>query len=125
MRILLTSILLAKPDIMLLDEPTNHLDTESMEWLESYLKNYPGTIIAISHDRFFLDKIALQIAELSSCNIHIYKGNYSYYLNEKDRRHAALKKEMELQKAQIKKIEEFVERFRYKATKACSGAKPH
>jgi ATP-binding cassette subfamily F protein 3 len=118
MRILLASILLAKPDIMLLDEPTNHLDTESMEWLESYLKNYTGTIIAVSHDRFFLDKIAVQIAELSSCNIHIYKGNYSYYLTEKDRRHAALKKEMELQKAQIKKIEEFVERFRYKATKA-------
>ncbi|MCX5850365.1 MAG: ABC-F family ATP-binding cassette domain-containing protein [Deltaproteobacteria bacterium] len=118
MRILLTSILLVKPDIMLLDEPTNHLDTESMEWLESYLKNYKGTIITVSHDRFFLDKIALQIAELSSYNIHIYKGNYSYYLNEKDRRHAALKKEMELQKSQIKKIEEFVERFRYKATKA-------
>ena len=89
-----------------------------MEWLESYLKDYPGTIIVISHDHFFLDKIAMQIAELSSCNIHIYKGNYSYYLNEKEKRHAALKKEMELQKAQIKKIEEFVERFRYKATKA-------
>jgi ATP-binding cassette subfamily F protein 3 len=118
MRVLLTSILLAKPDIMLLDEPTNHLDTESMEWLESYLKGYPGTIITVSHDRFFLDKIAQQIAELSSCNIHIYKGNYSHYLTEKDRRHAALKKEMELQKAQIKKIEAFVERFRYKATKA-------
>jgi ATP-binding cassette subfamily F protein 3 len=118
MRILLTSILLARPDIMLLDEPTNHLDTESMEWLESYLKDYPGTIIVISHDRFFLDKIALQIAELSSFNIHIYKGNYSHFLKEKERRHAALKKEMELQKAQIKKIEEFVESFRYKATKA-------
>jgi ATP-binding cassette subfamily F protein 3 len=118
MRILLTSILLAKPDIMLLDEPTNHLDTESMEWLESYLKDYPGTIIVISHDRFFLDKIALQIAELSYCNIHIYKGNYTYYLDQKEMRLAALKKEMELQKAQIKKIEEFVERFRYKATKA-------
>ena len=118
MRILLTSILLAKPDIMLLDEPTNHLDTESMEWLESYLKDYPGTILVVSHDRFFLDKIALQIAELSSLNIHIYKGNYSDYLKEKERRHAALKKELELQKAQIKKIEEFVERFRYKATKA-------
>jgi ATP-binding cassette, subfamily F, member 3 len=118
MRILLTSILLSKPDIMLLDEPTNHLDTESMEWLESYLKDYPGTIIVVSHDHFFLDKIAMQIAELSACNIHIYKGNYSYYLTEKEKRHAALKKEMELQKAQIKKIEEFVERFRYKATKA-------
>jgi len=118
MRILLTSILLAKPDIMLLDEPTNHLDTESMEWLESYLKDYPGTIMVISHDHFFLDKIAMQIAELSSYNIHIYKGNYSYYLKEKEKRYAALKKEMELQKAQIKKVEEFVERFRYKATKA-------
>ena len=118
MRILLTSILLAKPDIMLLDEPTNHLDTESMEWLESYLKDYPGTILVISHDRFFLDKIALQITELASCHIHIYKGNYSHFLKEKERRHAALKKEMELQKAQIKKIEEFIERFRYKATKA-------
>ncbi|PKN08981.1 MAG: ABC transporter ATP-binding protein, partial [Deltaproteobacteria bacterium HGW-Deltaproteobacteria-7] len=118
MRILLTSILLARPDIMLLDEPTNHLDTESMEWLESYLKDYPGTILVISHDHFFLDKIATQIAELSNRHIHIYKGNYTYYLAEKERRLEALKKEMELQKAQIRKIEEFVERFRYKASKA-------
>jgi ATP-binding cassette subfamily F protein 3 len=118
MRILLTSILLAQPDIMLLDEPTNHLDTESMEWLESYLKDYPGTILVISHDHFFLDKITTQIAELSNRRISIYKGNYTYYLAEKDRRLEALKKEMELQKAQIKKIEEFVERFRYKASKA-------
>ncbi|NMD04635.1 MAG: ABC-F family ATP-binding cassette domain-containing protein, partial [Deltaproteobacteria bacterium] len=118
MRILLSGILLMCPDIILLDEPTNHLDTESMEWLESFLKDYKGTIIAISHDRFFLDKIALQIAELSSGHIHIYQGNYSYYLQEKERRHEALKKEMELQKAHIKDIERFVERFRYKATKA-------
>jgi ATP-binding cassette subfamily F protein 3 len=118
MRILLTSILLARPDIMLLDEPTNHLDTESMEWLESYLKDYPGTILVVSHDHFFLDKIATQIAELANRHIHIYKGNYTYYLAEKERRLEALKKEMELQKAQIKKIEEFVERFRYKASKA-------
>ncbi len=118
MRILLASILLAQPDIMLLDEPTNHLDTESMEWLESYLREYPGTIIVISHDRFFLDKIVSQIAELAARHIHIYKGNYSHYLQEKERRHAALRKEQELQKAQIKKIEDFVERFRYKATKA-------
>ncbi|MEE9912428.1 MAG: ABC-F family ATP-binding cassette domain-containing protein [Deltaproteobacteria bacterium] len=118
MRILLTAILLEQPDIMLLDEPTNHLDTESMEWLESYLKDYPGTILVISHDHFFLDKIATQIAELTNRRIQIYKGNYTYYLAEKDRRLEALKKEMELQKAQIKKIEEFVERFRYKASKA-------
>lgn len=118
MRILLASILLAEPDIMLLDEPTNHLDTESMEWLESYLKDYPGTIIVISHDRFFLDKIVTQVAELAARHLHIYKGNYSHYLDEKEKRHAALRKEQELQKAQIKKIEDFVERFRYKATKA-------
>jgi len=118
MRILLTSILLSQPDIMLLDEPTNHLDTESMEWLESYLKDYPGTILVVSHDHFFLDKIATQIAELAGRRIHLYSGNYTYYLAEKQRRREALKKEMELQKAQIKKIEDFVERFRYKATKA-------
>jgi ATP-binding cassette, subfamily F, member 3 len=118
MRILLTSILLARPDIMLLDEPTNHLDTESMEWLESYIKDYPGTILVVSHDHFFLDKIATQIAELANRQIHIYKGNYSYYLAEKDRRLEALKKEMELQRAEIKKIEAFVDRFRYKASKA-------
>jgi ATP-binding cassette subfamily F protein 3 len=118
MRILLASILLAEPDIMLLDEPTNHLDTESMEWLESYLKDYLGTIIVISHDRFFLDKIVTQVAEIAARHLHIYKGNYSYYLTEKDRRLAAMCKRQELQKSQIKKIEDFVERFRYKATKA-------
>ena len=118
MRILLTSILLARPDIMLLDEPTNHLDTESMEWLEAYLKEYSGTILVVSHDHFFLDKIATQIAELANRRIHLYPGNYTHYLSEKERRFETLRKEMELQKAQIKKIEDFVERFRYKATKA-------
>lgn len=118
MRILLSSILLSRPNIMLLDEPTNHLDTESMEWLESYLKDYEGTLVTISHDRFFLDKIISQIAELSSGQLNIYKGNFSYYLKEKERRRDALKKEMELQRAQIKKTELFIERFRYKATKA-------
>jgi ATP-binding cassette subfamily F protein 3 len=118
MRILLTAILLDEPDIMLLDEPTNHLDTESMEWLESYLRDYHGTIIVISHDHFFLDKIVTQIAELAGRRINLYKGNYTYFLAEKERRQEALAKEMELQKAQIKKTEEFVERFRYKASKA-------
>lgn len=118
MRIMLAVILLSGPDIMLLDEPTNHLDTESMEWLESYLKNYTGTLITISHDRVFLDKIVNQIAELSNQNITLYKGNYSYYLREKEKRLEALKKDMELKRAEIKRTQEFVERFRYKATKA-------
>ena len=118
MRIMLAVILLSRPDVMLLDEPTNHLDTESLEWLESWLKDYPGTIVAIAHDRVFLDKIVTVIAELANRTITLYKGNYSYYLSEKERRREALKKEMELQRAEIKRIREFIERFRYKATKA-------
>jgi ATP-binding cassette, subfamily F, member 3 len=118
MRIMLAIILLSRPDIMLLDEPTNHLDTESLEWLESWLKDYPGTIVTIAHDRVFLDKIVTVIAELANRTITLYKGNYSYYLREKERRREALKKEMELQRAEIKRIKEFIERFRYKATKA-------
>ncbi|PKN60006.1 MAG: ABC transporter ATP-binding protein, partial [Deltaproteobacteria bacterium HGW-Deltaproteobacteria-11] len=98
MRILIALILLSAPDIMLLDEPTNHLDTESMEWLESYLKDYPGTILTIAHDRVFLDKIVNQICELSNHRLTVFKGNYSYYLAEKERRLEALKKQMALQR---------------------------
>ncbi len=118
MRILLAVILLSQPDIMLLDEPTNHLDTESMEWLEGYLKDYPGTMITVAHDRFFLDKMATTIAEISQGRLALYKGNYSYYLREKEKRLAALEKERLLQQGEIKKTEEFIERFRFKATKA-------
>jgi len=118
MRIMLAVILLSRPDIMLLDEPTNHLDTESLEWLESWLKDYPGTIVTIAHDRVFLDKIVTVIAELANRTITLYKGNYSYFLAEKERRREALKKEMDLQRAEIKRIKEFIERFRYKATKS-------
>ncbi|MCX5825699.1 MAG: ATP-binding cassette domain-containing protein [Deltaproteobacteria bacterium] len=118
MRIMLAVILLSRTDIMLLDEPTNHLDTESLEWLESWLKDYPGTIVTIAHDRVFLDKIVTVIAELANRTITLYKGNYSYFLAEKERRREALKKEMELQRAEIKRIKDFIERFRYKATKS-------
>ena len=118
MRILLAALLLARPDILLLDEPTNHLDTESMEWLESYLRDYPGTMIAIAHDRYFLDKLAGQIVELAQGRITAYAGNFSAYLTEKERRLDALRKEMALQRAEIKRTEAFIERFRFKATKA-------
>jgi len=117
-RALLAKLLLSNPDLLLLDEPTNHLDTESLEWLESYLKDYPGTILTIAHDRVFLDKIVNQIAELSNHRLTVFKGNYSYYLAEKERRLEALKKQMALQRSEIKKTQEFVERFRFKATKA-------
>jgi len=76
MRIFLTSLLLSSPDILLLDEPTNHLDTESLEWLENWLMKFPGTIITVSHDRYFLDKLVTQIAELDHYKLTIYKGNF-------------------------------------------------
>ncbi len=79
MRIFLAVILLSAPDIMLLDEPTNHLDTESMEWLEGFLRGYDGTLLAISHDHMFLDKMVGQIAELERGRLTLYKGDYSHY----------------------------------------------
>lgn len=118
MRILLSVILLSCPDIMLLDEPTNHLDTESMEWLENYLKDYPGCLITVSHDHMFLDKMVNQIAELSRGKLTLYRGNYTYYLQEKELRREVLEKSMIRQQEEIRRIEQFVERFRYKATKA-------
>jgi len=118
MRIILASILLSSPDIILLDEPTNHLDTESLEWLESWLLNFSGTIMVISHDRYFMDKLMTQIAELAHQRLTIYQGNFSYYLKEKEKRHELLKKEAKNQQEKIAKTEDFIERFRYKNTKA-------
>ena len=118
MRIFLAVILLSEPEIMLLDEPTNHLDTESMEWLENFLRNYRGTLLAISHDHMFLDKMVNQIAELDRGKITIFKGNYSYYLKEKEKKAEALQKRRELQKAEIKRIQAYIDRFRAKASKA-------
>ena len=118
MRIFLAVILLSEPDIMLLDEPTNHLDTESMEWLEGFLRGYDGTLLAISHDHMFLDKMVGQIAELDRGRLTIYKGDYSHYLKEKRRQEAALEKKRELQKAEIKRIQAYIDRFRAKASKA-------
>jgi len=118
MRIILASILLSSPDIVLLDEPTNHLDTESLEWLEGWLLNFSGTIIVISHDRYFMDKLMTQIAELAHQKLTIYQGNFSYYLKEKEKRHELLQKEAKNQQEKITKTEAFIERFRYKNTKA-------
>ena len=118
MKVLLASILLSNPDIMLLDEPTNHLDTENMEWLENYLHEYQGTIVAISHDRRFLDKITQQTFEIFQGKMNVYHGNYSFYLKEKNLRKQMIENEMDSQQKKIEKTEAFIERFRYKATKA-------
>ena len=118
MKILLASILLSNPDIMLLDEPTNHLDTENMEWLEKYLEDYPGTLVTISHDRRFLDKITQLTFEIFNGKLNLYHGNYSFYLKEKDQKRLLIEKEAETQRKKIEKTEAYIERFRYKATKA-------
>lgn len=117
-RLSLALILLQAPDIMLLDEPTNHLDTESMEWLENYLNNYRGTIITISHDRRFLDKIVNTILEIARGRFTLYAGNYAYYEVEKVKRLELLEKEVESQLAERERVLQFVDRFRYKASKA-------
>lgn len=118
MRILLAEILLAAPDITLLDEPINHLDTESLEWIEDYLNTYTGTLIVVAHDRVFLDKTVKQIAELSNGKIEIYKGNYSMYVKEKEKRVLAREQALALQEAELERIKTFVEKFRYKASRA-------
>lgn len=118
MRLHLAALLLRKPDVLLLDEPTNHLDTESMEWLEGWLSAFRGIIVAVSHDRRFLDKICTSVAELSMGKISLFKGNFSEYLDERERRLEELKKQERRQKDEIARTEAFIERFRYKATKA-------
>ncbi len=118
MRISLTSLLLQEPDILLLDEPTNHLDTESMEWLESYLKDYRGTFIAVSHDRRFLDKMTARTLEIARGELKEYKGNYSYYLEQKEEDRRLFEKRAKQQQTLRKQTEDFIERFRYKASKA-------
>lgn len=118
MRVTLAGLLLSRPDILLLDEPTNHLDTESMEWLENWLSDYRGTLVAISHDRVFMDKIMKCIAELHSGRIRIYKGNFSDYLRASEEQKAQLEQAAARQKEEIARTKEFIERFRYKATKA-------
>ena len=121
MRIMLAHILLTEPDIMLLDEPTNHLDTDSMEWLEDFLTAYSGSIIAVSHDRRFLDKMMKSTAELSRGQLTIYPGNYSYYLEQKEMRQMQLEAEKRKQDEYIERTTKFIERFRYKATKAAQA----
>ena len=118
MRIELAKILLAKPSVLMLDEPTNHLDIISIQWLESYLDSYPGAVIVVSHDRTFLDKVTNRTIELSLGNIYDYKVSYSKYIElRKERREHQLAAWRNQQKI-IEDNEKFIERFRYKNTKA-------
>lgn len=118
MRIELAKILLRRPDVFLLDEPTNHLDIESIQWLEDFLKTYPGAVVLVSHDRAFLDNITNRTVEISVGKIYDYKVHYSQYVVlHAERREQQMKAYINQQK-QIKDTEDFIERFRYKATKS-------
>lgn len=118
MRIELAKILLRRPDVFLLDEPTNHLDIESIQWLEDFLKIYPGAVVLVSHDRAFLDNITNRTVEISVGKIYDYKVPYSeYVVLHAERREQQMKAYLNQQKM-IKDTEDFIERFRYKATKA-------
>ncbi len=118
MRIFLARLLVAEPDLLLLDEPTNHLDLPSLEWLEGYLKTFKGSIIFVSHDRFFVNRLADEIKELDLKKLNSYKGNYRQYEIQKEEARSLLFKKHEAVEKERDKLEKFVERFRYKASKA-------
>lgn len=118
MRIELAKVLLRRPDLLLLDEPTNHLDIESIQWLEEYLASYKGSIVLISHDRKFLDNVTNRTVEIMLGKVHDYKVPYSQYLVLRKERLDQQRASYDNQQKLIEKTEEFIERFRYKATKS-------
>ena len=118
MRIELAKILLKKPDVILLDEPTNHLDIESIQWLEEFLINYFGAIVTVSHDRAFLDNVCKRTVEIELGKIYDYKSSYSGYVTMREERLARQISAYNNQQNQVKQIERFIERFRYKNTKS-------
>ena len=118
MRIALAKLLIRKPDVLLLDEPTNHLDLESVKWLEGFLRGYEGAVVVVSHDRAFMDNMVDRVAEIDGGRLQLYKGNYSSYLRQREEHIERLKQEAEKQAEEIAHMEAFIEKFRYKPTKA-------
>ncbi len=118
MRVLLAKMILQQPDLLLLDEPTNHLDLPSIEWLEKYLLHYQGSVVIVSHDKYFLNRMVTKIVEVYQQQLHIYNGNYDYYEAEKAIRVEMQQKAYENQQDYIRQNERLVERFRAKASKA-------
>ena len=117
-KIAFIKLLLSKPDILLLDEPTNHLDITTIEWLETYLKNYPKAVVIVSHDRMFLNKIVDKVYEIEYGSITEYSGNYDFFEKQKRVNYEKALKDYEFQQKEIKRLTAVVDRFRYKATKA-------
>jgi ATP-binding cassette, subfamily F, member 3 len=121
MRVSLARLLLRQPAVLLLDEPTNHLDIESVAWLEGYLRSYPGSVVLVSHDRYFLDRMVNRIAELYAGKVTEYTGNYAYYLEARIERRQLQQQAYDNQQREIAQAERFIARFRAKATKAAQA----
>lgn len=117
-KIALMKLLLEKPDVLLLDEPTNHLDIAAVEWLEGYLKNYKNSVVIVSHDRMFLDRIVGVVYEIEYGVTTRYKGNYTAFLAQKQQAYDKALKDAKWKSAEIDRLRKIGERFRYKATKA-------
>ena len=111
-RVNLGRLLLEKTDILLLDEPTNHLDLRSVEWLEDYINSFKGTVLAISHDRYFIDRIADRVIEITDGHAEFYSGNYSFYMDEKQARFDLQMKQYEQEQAKLKQLGYTVERMK-------------
>ena len=118
MRSALGRLLLLRPDLLLLDEPTNHLDLESLRWLEDFLAAYEGSVVLVSHDRYFLNRMVTAIADIADGAVVVYPGDYDHFLLEREARHALLEARQRNQAKRVAEIERFIERFRYQATKA-------
>jgi ATP-binding cassette subfamily F protein 3 len=121
MRVLLAKMILQQPDLLLLDEPTNHLDMPSIEWLEKYLLHYQGSVVIVSHDKYFLNRMVNKIVEVYQQQLHIYNGNYDFYEKEKAIRIEMQQKAYENQQDYIRQQERFIERFKAKASKAAQA----
>jgi ATP-binding cassette subfamily F protein 3 len=121
MRVLLAKMILQQPDVLLLDEPTNHLDLPSIEWLEKYLVHYQGSVVIVSHDKFFLNRMVNKIVEVYQQQLHIYTGNYEFFEQEKLIRIDMQQKAYENQQDYIRQQERFIERFKAKASKAAQA----
>ncbi len=111
-RIAIAKILLQKPDIMLLDEPTNHLDIHVVRWLENHLNNYNGTVLVISHDRYFLDNVCTGIAEIENKGLLYFEGNYTEYYEKKQKLKEVMAKQYSLQQREIKRLQEIIDQFK-------------
>jgi len=121
MRVLLAKMILQQPDVLLLDEPTNHLDLPSIEWLEKYLQHYKGSVVIVSHDKYFLNRMVNKIVEIYQQQLHIYTGDYEFYETEKAQRIEMQQRAYENQQDYIRQQERFIERFKAKASKAAAA----